>query len=132
MIDDCSNIQIKNTIIDHVGALSGLSNYGIYLRVNSAYGTKKMPTNVLIENNHITATQNTASQAIGIYANAAPTSLATGIVIKKNIINARTRGIFLYYTDNLNILENEFRINQTAGGVFKFSHYGQCRTNRKC
>lgn len=124
LMDDCSNIQIKNCIIHHLGASTGSSNYGIYLRVNSAYGTKKMPTNVLIENNHITATQNTASQAIGIYANAAPTSLATGIIIKKNTIIARTRGIFLYYTDNLNILENEFRIAQTAGGVLSSAIMG--------
>lgn len=124
LIDDCSNIQIKNCIVQHVGASTGSSNYGIYLRVNTAYGTKKMPSNITIENNTITATQNTASQAIGIFANAAPTSLATGIIIQNNIITARTRGIFLYYTNNINILSNEFRINQSAGSVLSSAIMG--------
>lgn len=124
LIDDCSNIKIRNCIIQHVGASTGSSNYGIYLRVNSSYGTKKMPSNVLIENNEITATQNTASQGIAIYANAAPTSLATGITIKNNKITARTRGVFLYYTSNLNIIGNEFRINQSAGGVLSSAIMG--------
>lgn len=58
LMDDCSNIQIKNCIIHHIGASTGSSNYGIYLRVNKLYATKKMPSNVIIENNTITATQN--------------------------------------------------------------------------
>ena len=116
LIDDCSNIQIKNCIIQHVGATTGSSNYGIYLRVNSAYGTKKMPSNVTIENNTITTTQNSASQAIAIYANAAPTSNANNITIKNNIINARTRGLFLYYLDGLDVNGNEFHINQVNDG----------------
>ncbi len=124
LLDDCSNIQIKNCIIHHIGASTGSSNYAIYLRVNTSYGTKKMPSNVTIENNTITATQNTASQGIAIYANLAPTSLATGIVIQNNIINARTRGIFLYYTDNLNILGNEFHIVQTANAVLSSAVMG--------
>lgn len=124
LMDDCSNIQIKNLIIHHIGATTGSSNYGIYLRVNTSYGTKKMPSNVLIENNEITAIQNTASQGIGIYANADPNSLATGIVIKNNIIKARTRGIFLYYTDDLNIINNEFRINQPSNGMLSTAIMG--------
>lgn len=124
LIDDCSNIQIKNCIIHHIGASTGSSNYGIYLRVNKLYATKKMPSNVIIENNTITATQNTASQGIGIYADAVPTSLATGIVIKNNIINARTRGLFLYYTDNLDVIGNEFHIVQTAAGVLSSAIMG--------
>ncbi len=124
LIDDCSNIQIKNTIIHHVGASSGVSNYGIYLRVNTAYATKKMPSNVLIENNEITATQNTASQGIGVWANAAPTSNSTNLIIKNNIITARTRGLFLSYVDNISIKENTFKINQTAGGTLSSAIMG--------
>jgi len=126
LMDDCSNIQIKNCIIHHVGASTGSSNYGIYLRVNTLYGTKKMPSNVLIENNTITATQNTASQAIGIYAGSATTGITNGtnIVIKKNIITARTRGIFLYFVDGLDVIENEFHIAQTANGVLSSAIMG--------
>jgi len=125
LMDDCSNIQIKNLIIHHVGTSTGSSsNYGIYLRVNTSYGTKKMPSNVLIENNEITAIQNTASQGIGIYANAAPASLATGVMIKNNIIKAKTRGIFLYYTNDLNIINNEFRINQPSDGMLSTAIMG--------
>ena len=124
LLDDCSNIQIKNCIIHHIGASTGSSNYGIYMRVNKDQGTKKMPSNVLVENNLITATQNTASQAIGIYANATPSALATGVVIKNNVINARTRGLFLYYLDGLEISGNEFNIEQTAAGVLSSAIYG--------
>ncbi len=124
LMDDCSNIIIKNCIIQHVGASTGSSNYGIYLRVNSNYGTKKMPSNVLIENNQITCTQNTASQGIAVYANAAPTTNATNVVIKNNIINARTRGLFIHYLDGIDVVGNEFHINQTAGGVLSSAIMG--------
>ncbi len=128
LIDDCSNIQIRNCIIQHIGASSGLSNYGIYLRANTSYGTKKMPSNVIIENNTITCTQNTASQGIGIFSGtstyAAPTAVATGIKIKNNIINARTRGVFLYSVDGLEISGNEFHINQSAAGVLSSAIMG--------
>ena len=126
LMDDCSNVQIINTIIHHVGSSTGSSNYGIYLRVNTLYGTKKMPSNVLIENNQITATQNTASQAIGIYAGTATTGITNGsnIVIKRNIITARTRGVFLYFVAGLEISDNEFHINQTADGVLSSAIMG--------
>jgi hypothetical protein len=124
VINDCSNIQLKNLIIHHVGASSALGNYGIYIRANTLYGVNKMPSNVLIENNDITVTQNTASQGIGTFANAAPGAQATGIVIKKNIIKARTRGIFLNYTTDIEIAENTFSINQTAGSVLSSAIMG--------
>lgn len=128
LIDDCTNIQIKNCIIHHLGASTGSSNYGVYLRVNTTYGTKKMPSNVLIENNTITATQNTASQGIGIFSGTstyvAPSAVATGVVIKNNNITARTRGVFLYAVNGLTIQGNEFHINQTADGVLSSAIMG--------
>ncbi|VBB44956.1 exported hypothetical protein [uncultured Paludibacter sp.] len=125
LIDDCSNVQIKNCIIHHVGASTGSSNYGIYMRVNTSYGNKKMPSNILIENNDITCVQNTASQGIAMYANATPTGgVGTGVVIKNNIIKARTRGIFTYYQDGLEINGNEFHINQSADGVLSSAIMG--------
>ncbi len=113
IINDCSNIQVKNTIIHHEGASSGVSNYGVYVRCNTLYGTNKMPTDILVENNHITAVRNSASQGVATYANATPGALATGIVIKNNIINARTRGIFLNYINGIEITGNEFHVVQT-------------------
>ncbi|MEA4975571.1 MAG: hypothetical protein VB046_07525 [Paludibacter sp.] len=113
IINDCSNIQIKNTIIYHEGASSGSSNYGVYLRCNTLYGTNKMPADILIENNHITAVRNSASQGVGTYANAAPGTAASGVVIKNNVINARTRGVFLNYVNGIDISGNEFHVVQT-------------------
>ncbi len=126
LMDDCSNIQIKNCIIHHLGATTSASNYGIYLRVNTLYGTKKMPSNVLIENNTITVTQNTASQGIGIFAGTGSTGITngSGIIVKNNIISARTRGVFLFYTHNIDIIGNEFRIAQTAASVLSSAIMG--------
>lgn len=130
LMDECSNIQIKNCIIHHLGATTGSSNYGIYLRVKTdiSYGSKKMPSNVLIENNTITATQNTASQGIGIFSGTttyvAPAEVATGIIIKNNVITARTRGVFIYSVNGITIQGNEFRINQTADAVLSSAIMG--------
>ena len=124
LINDCSNIQIKNTIIHNIGATTSASTYGIYLRANTAYGVNKMPYNVLIENNHITSSQNTASQAIGTFANAAPGAVATDIVIKDNVLHARTRGVFLNYVYNIVIDGNDFHIVQTAGSVLSSAIMG--------
>lgn len=112
IINDCSDITVKNTIIEHLGASTGSSNYGVYIRCNTTYGTA-MPSNILIENNDITAKKNSASQGIATYANSAPATKATGVVIKNNIITARTRGIFLNYVDGLEIIGNEFHVAQT-------------------
>lgn len=127
ILNDCSNIQIKNCTVHHVGSSTGSSNYGIYVRTNTPYGTAKMPFNITIENNVITCNQNTASQGIGIYANAAPAAPATGIVIKDNVINARTRGLFLNDTESLVFTGNEVRINQTAVGVLSSAIMGNSR-----
>lgn len=124
LINDCSNIQIKNTIIYHEGASSGSSNYGVYLRCNTTYGTNKMPSDVLIENNHITCVRNSASQGIGTFANAAPGVAASGVVIKNNVINARTRGVFLNYVNGIEISGNEFHVVQTNNSTLSSAIMG--------
>lgn len=113
VLNDCENITIKNTIIEHKGNSAGTSAYGVYLRCQTDRGVNAMPRNVLIENNHITITKNSAFQGIGSYANAAPASMATGVVIKNNYISARTRGIFISYLDSPEISGNEIHVVQT-------------------
>jgi hypothetical protein len=125
IIDACENITIKNCVIKHQPA----GSYTLYLRCNpNQPGQKVMPKNVIIENSEIINLSGSASgQAIAIYADAAPLELATGIVIKDNIIRARTRDIFLNYVDGIEIIGNEFHIDQTAGGMMSagiFSNVG--------
>jgi hypothetical protein len=127
ILNGSSDIQIKNMIILQQAATNGNSGYGIYLRCNTGFSPKEMPSNILIDNNHITATVNTASQGIGTYANAAPDKAASGIVISNNVINARTRGVFLNDVDGVQIKNNEFRINQTAAGVLSSVVMGNSR-----
>lgn len=129
LLDDCSNINIKNCIIENVGSSTGSSAYSIYLRVDGRFGTKKMPSNVTIENNIITTTKSTASQAIGIYASAAPTTPATGIVIKDNVISATTRGLFLNDTESLVFTGNEVRVNQPGSGMLSHGIMGFTRVS---
>lgn len=125
LMDDCSNIQIKNTIIEHKGTVHGRGNYGIYLRVDTRYGTKKMPSNILIENNDITCVKNSASQGIGLFAGSnVPSTVANGVVIKNNMIKARTRGILLYYTNGIKIIGNEFEVMQTNSDMLSSGIYG--------
>ncbi len=112
LINDCSNIVIKNTIIEHKCATSGTSGYGIYFRANTAHGVNKMPSDILIENNHITAVKNSAFQGIGFLANGATTG-AANVKIKDNVIIARTRGIFLNYANGIEITGNEISVKQT-------------------
>lgn len=116
ILDDCSNIQIKNCIIEHNGATVGTATgiYAIYLRVNTLYGTKKMPTDITMENNDIICNKQGNSQGIAIYANAAPSSVATGIIIKNNNISVQHRGLFLYYLNGLEVSGNEFKVNQVG------------------
>jgi len=126
IIGDCSNIQIKNCIINHVATLTGSTgNYGIYIRLNTTYGSK-MPSSITVENNEITVQRSSASQGIGIYAGTGTTGItsATGIVIKKNIITTVTRGVFLNYINGIDILENEFHINQTTSGNLSAAVFG--------
>lgn len=123
ILDDCSNIQIKNCIIEHNGATVGTSTgiYAIYLRVNTsiATSTKKMPSNITIENNEITCNKQGNSQGIALFSGnpttaTAPSASATGIVIKNNSITVQHRGILLYYLNGLEFSGNEIRVNQVG------------------
>ncbi len=124
LMDDCSNITIKNTIIEHRGTTAGTGIYAIYLRVRKASGTEKMPSDITIENNHITADKNTAFQGIGLYADVLPSASATGVKIKDNVIIARTRGIFLNYVNGIEITGNEISVKQTSAGMLSSGIYG--------
>jgi hypothetical protein len=132
ILDKCSDIVIKNCILEHVGAASTGSNYAVYLRVNTtpAYGSKEMPVNVTILNNEIiNTTAGASSQGIAIYANAEPVAPSTGVVIKDNSIRARTRGIFLNEVNGIEITGNEFHINQSSGGLSSAAIFGNSRIN---
>ncbi|OJV42518.1 MAG: hypothetical protein BGO29_11610 [Bacteroidales bacterium 36-12] len=113
ILNDSKDITVRNTIIEHKGATGGTSGYGIYIRCQTDRGVNTMPQNVTIENNHITCKKNSAFQGIGTYANAAPAITASGVVIKDNYIDARTRGIFLNHVNSIEISGNEFHVVQT-------------------
>ncbi len=116
IIDACKDITIKNCSIRHQGS----GSYAVYLRgvVNRTEANiqKKMPENVIIEGNEITQIASGSGQAIGITADAAPTAAnrAKGLVIKDNIITARTRGVFLNYIDGMTFTGNEIHVPQNG------------------
>jgi hypothetical protein len=133
ILDGSTDITIKNCIIEHIGKPTSSSTYGIYLRSNPKpmvegnSSLRWMPSNVIIENNEIINTTGTASQGIGVYADATPLASASGIVVKDNIIRARTRGIFVNDIKGMEITGNEFHINQTSGGWLSSAIFANTR-----
>jgi hypothetical protein len=135
ILDESTDITVKNCIIEHIGKSTGSSTYGIYLRTNPtpmAVGNTssgRMPQNVTIENNEITNTTGASSQGIGVYADVMPTLAASGIVVKDNIIRARTRGIFVNDIKGMVITGNEFHIKQTSGGLLSSAIFANTRVS---
>jgi hypothetical protein len=133
ILDKSTDITIKNCIVEHIGRPTNSSTYGIYLRTNpnpmviGNSSARWMPQNVCIENNEIINTTGAASQGIGVYADAVPMASASGIVVKDNIIRARTRGIFVNDSKGMEITGNEFHINQTSGGLLSSAIFANTR-----
>lgn len=131
IVDACKDITIRNCSIRH---LSSSGSYAVYLRgfVNRTEPNiqKKMPENITIEGNEITHLARGSGQAIGINADAAPTAAnrVKGLVIKDNILTARTRGVFLNYVDGMIFTGNEINISQNGTynsmGMYASNMYG--------
>ena len=119
IIDACEDITIKNCVIEHVGTGAA---YAVYLRVANTAArtepnlTKRMPKNVTIENNEILI-KHGGGQGIAIWADLAPAALATGIVIKNNIVRVGTRCVFLNQVNGIDIIGNDFYLNSTNNGM---------------
>ncbi len=120
----CDNVTIKNCNIT-TGYTGGSSTYGI--RISSKYtaaAADSVPTNILIKNNNITNIGGGAGHGILIDGNAAQTVFSSGVVIRDNIIVAKTRGIFLNNCGSTDIYNNIFRVKQTGSGFLSYGVFG--------
>jgi hypothetical protein len=124
VVGNANNITIKNCVLtnNEVGANSA---YCVSIRPRNQSSTNYIPDIIIIENNTLTSNGGTAGQPIGITASGTVTSGTTSdsIVIRNNLINARTRAIFANAGKNYDIYNNEIKVNQTTSGNFSHGIY---------
>jgi hypothetical protein len=82
-----------------------------------------IPDNITVDNCNITNTFGSAAQGIAISASGTPTVFSTGMVFSNNKITATTRGIFLNYSGNTDIVGNEIHVIQPGSGLFSEGIY---------
>ncbi len=113
------NIAVKNCILDQRNLVSGSTTYAVRLRVEqNAAATVFAPSNIVIENNIITAVKNGAQMGIGLTAASGITTYTLkGVVIKNNEISARTRAISMSNYENIQIEGNTIKTEQTNPGM---------------
>jgi len=116
--------DVNNSIIKNIKVTTQQStSYGVSLVVRN-FTTNFVPDNITVENCEITNTFGATAQGLAITNSNTPTQFPTGIVFKNNVINARTRGIFLNYAGNTDIYGNEISISQTATGYMSYGIWG--------
>ena len=149
ILNASNNIDINNCNIEHLpaGASTIGGPYSVFIRGASNTGitggiNKQMPVNVAITNSIIKNQNSNTGQAIGVTADEAPTTLASGIRIENNEIYGRNGGIVLNYIENITALpvspvparapgdigtvitKNKFYISQGTTGYNSFGIYG--------
>jgi len=120
LMGDVNNVVIKNIKITTLQSTS----YGLALSVRNFNSTNFVPDNVTIENCEITNNFGTTAQGLAISNSGTPTAFPTGIVFKNNVINAKTRGIFLNYAGNTDVFGNEISVNQNNTGFMSYGIWG--------
>ena len=113
---DANNITIKNCNV----TANNSTSYAVLLTNRNFSSVNYVPDNVTIENCAITNTVGNTGQGLAISNSGSPTAFPTGIVFKDNLINARTRGIFLNYAGDTDIYGNEIHVNQTSTGYLSY------------
>ena len=124
-----TNSIVRNNIIVNDIYHSSTSAYGITLR--NELNTNNAPEGIIIENNEINVTVAHNGQCInlnGSQALTAKTGAPKNTIIRNNILNAATRGIFLYGANGATIEGNTFNINQLAGGRLSHGILGNSQT----
>jgi len=126
IVDASTNITIKNCSIEH-RPTSG--SYAVHVRGvadrTEANIQRRMPANVTIEGNEIINIAGGSAQGIGVLGDGTYTNatLAKNLVIKNNIIRARTRGIWVREIDGVSFTGNQVHIRQTSTGMNSMGFY---------
>ncbi|MEA3496264.1 MAG: T9SS type A sorting domain-containing protein [Bacteroidota bacterium] len=112
-VSDC---EIKNTVITTASTV----RKAVYIRTDAP----NIPNNITIDNCDITANSSWDCAGIYFYYHGDHTAYSNNIDIKNCKITARHRGIFLYQVEDINIYNNEIKINQTGGDVLSHAIFG--------
>jgi len=105
------HLTIKNCIVT-LNSSSGSSIAPIQLTNYDA--SNKAPDYCTIENNTINATSGNGAAGVHISQSGSPTVGLTGLIIRNNIISARSRGMFISYTNDGNIYGNTISVTSQA------------------
>ena len=124
IVGDVSNVVIKNCNIYYRAqsvSTSNLFRAAVQLRARLQNAINWTPTNITLENNHISSNFPGVSQgAQGIVVTAlspTPTTYSGGIVIKDNIIEGNQRAVALNWSAGTDIFDNEIILNQTISAT---------------
>lgn len=121
VVGDCENVTIKNTkVINNTTNASSPFCVGAVVRKGTAIEVG--PSNLVIDNNELTALGNNVAMGVRITNSGTLTTVkATNVVFSNNIVNARRRLIEVNYTNNMEIFGNEFKQEQTgAAGTISY------------
>jgi hypothetical protein len=120
IVGDVSNVMIKNCNIYYKAqsvSTSNLFRAAVQLRSRLENSINWTPTNITLENNHISANFTGVSRgAQGIVVTAlspTPTTYSSGIVMKNNVIEGNQRAVALNWSGDTDIFDNEIILNQT-------------------
>ncbi|MDD8018838.1 MAG: hypothetical protein PHP42_10735, partial [Bacteroidota bacterium] len=121
----CNNITVKNCILANNGYTGGSSSYVVRISAKAtASAADSVPTNITIQNNYIVNVGGSAGHGILIDGVSTLTTFSSGVVIRDNLIVARTRGIMLNYSGSTDIFKNTFRVKQTTSGLLSYAVFG--------
>ncbi len=124
IVGDVSNMVVKSTNIYYkaqgVSTSGNLFVSAVQLRSRNYLGINWVPTNILFENNHISANFDgvvQSAQGYGCYQSGTPNVLSypNNITLKDNLIEGKRRAITLYRAGSHDIFGNEIILNQNIG-----------------
>ncbi len=117
-LGDVLNVIVKNVVITTASTV----RKAIFVRTDAP----NYPHDIVIDNCNITCNTAWDGAAIYFYYHGAHDVYTTDFEVKNSTIFARHRGIFLYQCEDINIHDNEIKVNQTGGGVLShgiFAYY---------
>ncbi len=122
IVGNADNITLKNFNITITEAGNTVnSTYGI----NFAARGSLIPDNGIVDNCNITVTESPTGQGISITPSTTPSTglTSTGMIFRNNLIQARTRGIFVNVGSAFSAYNNTIQLTQTSGGFLSQGIY---------
>src|SRR5574338_295794 len=124
IVGDVSNVVIKNCNIFYKAASTSTSNLfraAVQLQGRLQNALNWTPTNITIENNHISTNFAGVSQGmqgiVTVSLSPTPTTYMSGIVIKDNLIEGTQRAVALGWSGSTDVYNNGIVLNQAISAT---------------